>query len=176
MKSNINKQQDNIEFDNIDNIDMTYDTNNKNVSQMNEDIAKDRYSRYIGAMGMDALQQQSNANIFISGAGPLGIEIAKNIVLSGCKELVLHDNKNTSIYDLCGQFFLGEKDIGFNRAERSIQKLQELNYYVKVTLNKDSIFKSNLNESDIENLGFKKFNVIILTECDNNTILVFDNF
>ena len=155
---------------------MTYDAKKKKISQMNEDIAKDRYSRYIGAMGMDAVQQQSNANIFISGAGPLGIEIAKNIVLSGCKELVLHDNKNTSYYDLCGQFFLGEKDIGFNRAERSIQKLQELNYYVKITLNKDDIFKNITNENDIENLGFKKFNVIILTECDNNTIIFFDRF
>ena len=55
-----------IEFENIDNIDMTYDTKKKDISQMNEDIAKDRYSRYIGAMGMDAVQQQSNSNIFIS--------------------------------------------------------------------------------------------------------------
>ena len=48
---NQNKQVEDIEFDNIEDIDMTYDTNNKNISQMNEDVAKDRYSRYIGAMG-----------------------------------------------------------------------------------------------------------------------------
>ena len=171
-----NKIIQDIEFDNIDNIDMTYDINKKNISQMNEDIAKDRYSRYIGAMGMDAVYQQSNSNIFISGAGALGIEIAKNIVLSGCKELVLHDVKKTSLYDLCGQFFLTEKDIGYNRAEKSIQKLQELNYYVKITLNKDDIFKNDLNEKTIEKLGFKKFNVIILTECNNDIILIFDKF
>ena len=177
-KEQNNKQniQQDIEFDIINDIDMSYDTNKKNISKMSEDVAKDRYSRYIGAMGMEAVQQQSKANIFISGAGPLGIEIAKNIILSGCKELVLHDNKNTTLYDLSGQFFLGEKDIGFNRAERSLQKLQELNYYVKINLNKDDIFKDNLTEKDIENLGFKKFNVIILTECDNNTILTFDKF
>ena len=171
-----NNQIADIEFDDLDNIDMTYDTKKKNISQMSEDVAKDRYSRYIGAMGMDAVQQQSNANIFISGAGALGIEIAKNIVLSGCKELVLHDTKNTTIYDLCGQFFLGEKDLGYNRAERSIQKLQELNYYVKITLNKDIIFNDNLTEKDLENYGFKKFNVIILTECNNETILLFDKY
>ena len=165
-----------IEFDNIENIDMTYDTNNQNISQMNEDVAKDRYSRYIGAMGMEAVQQQSNANIFISGAGALGIEIAKNIVLSGCKELVFHDTKNTSIYDLCGQFFLEEKDIMNNRAERSIRKLQELNPYVKITLNKENIFTDKLTEKDLENLGFKKYNVIILTECDHGTIIIFDKF
>ena len=173
------KMQEDIQFDEINDIDMSYDTNannGNNVAKMNEDIAKDRYSRYIGAMGMDAVQDQSNANIFISGAEPLGIEIAKNIVLSGCKELVLHDTKNTSLYDLSGQFFLGEKDIGFNRAERCIQKLQQLNYYVKISLIKDNIFKKNLTEKDIEKLGFKKFTVIILTECDNDTIIIFDKF
>jgi molybdopterin/thiamine biosynthesis adenylyltransferase len=173
-----NMQQE-IQFDDINNIDMSYDTNANNpnnIAKMDENIAKDRYSRYIGAMGMDAVQDQSNANIFISGAGPLGIEIAKNIVLSGCKELVLHDNKNTSLFDLSGQFFLGEKDIGFNRAERSLQKLQQLNYYVKISLNTDDIFKKDLTEKDIEQLGFKKYTVIILTECDNDTIVIFDKF
>ena len=167
-----------IQFDNIDNIDMTYnkEISNKTNSQMNDEIAKDRYSRYIGALGIDAVHKQSNATIFLSGAGTLGIEIAKNLVLSGCKELVFHDTKNTDIYDLNGQFFLEEKDIGFNRAERSIYKLQELNYYVKISLNKDDIFKNNLDENIIEKLGFKKFNVIILTECDNDTIILFDKF
>ena len=76
-----NKQIEDMEFDDLDIIDMTYDAKKKNISEMNDDVAKDRYSRYIGAMGMEAVQHQSNANIFISGAGALGIEIAKNIVL-----------------------------------------------------------------------------------------------
>ena len=176
---NPNKQETKkeIEFENIDNIDMTYDINDKNKNtEMNEDIAKDRYSRYIGALGIDAVKKQSTSTIFLSGAGALGIEIAKNLVLSGCKELVLHDTKNTDIFDLTGQFFLEEKDIGYNRAERSLYKLQELNYYVKITLNKDDIFKKNIGEKDLENLGFKKYNVIILTECDNDTIIVLDKF
>jgi len=42
-------------------------------------------------MGVDAVTKQAAANIFLSGAGSLGIEIAKNLVLSGCKSLTLHD-------------------------------------------------------------------------------------
>ena len=112
---NINtiKPEKEIEFENIDNIDMTYDNldNNKNKinSQMNDDIVKDRYSRYIGALGIDSVKKQSEANIFLSGAGTLGIEIAKNLVLSGCKELVFHDTKKTNIFDLNGQFFWKKK-------------------------------------------------------------------
>lgn len=52
----------------------------------------DRWSRYIGAMGMDAVKKQAGSSILISGMGPLGIEIAKNIVLSGVKQLTIHDD------------------------------------------------------------------------------------
>ena len=176
INTNTNETKKEIKFDNIENIDMSYDTKIKKNSQMNDEVAKDRYSRYIGALGIDAVRRQSTANIFLSGVGALGVEIAKNLVLSGCKELVLHDVKKTDIYDLTGQFFLEEKDIGYNRAERCINKLQELNYYVKITLNKDDIFKKNLSEKDLDKLGFNKYNVIILTECDNDTILLFDKY
>ena len=173
--TNTNKKE--IKFDNIENIDISYDnTKIKKNSQMNDDIAKDRYSRYIGALGIDAVRRQSTANIFLSRLGALGVEIAKNLVLYGCKELVLHDVKNTDMYDLIGQFFLDEKNIGYNRAERCINKLQELNYYVKISLNKDDIFNKNLGEKDLDNLGFNKYNVMILTECNNDTIILFDKY
>ena len=96
---NQKEKEKEIKFDNIENIDMSYDTKIKKKSEMNDDVAKDRYSRYIGALGIDAVRRQSAANIFLSGIGALGVEIAKNLVLSGCKELVLHDVKNADIYD-----------------------------------------------------------------------------
>jgi molybdopterin/thiamine biosynthesis adenylyltransferase len=46
-------------------------------------------------MGIEAVAKQAAANIFISGIGALGIEIAKNLVLSGCKSITLHDTKLT---------------------------------------------------------------------------------
>jgi len=42
-------------------------------------------------MGVEAVTKQAAANIFLSGAGSLGIEISKNLVLSGCKSFTLHD-------------------------------------------------------------------------------------
>ena len=73
---------------------------------------KDRWSRYIGAMGVEAVAKQANANIFLSGAGALGIEIAKNLVLSGCKSFTMHDNKPITMRDLSGQFFINyEEDV-----------------------------------------------------------------
>ena len=56
-----------------------------------DEAVKDRWSRYIGAMGVEAVAKQAAANIFVSGAGSLGIEVSKNLVLSGCKSFTLHD-------------------------------------------------------------------------------------
>ena len=59
---------------------------------INDENVIDRWSRYIGAMGMDAVKKQSNSSVFLSGLGPLGVEIAKNIILSGVKQFTIHDD------------------------------------------------------------------------------------
>lgn len=60
------------------------------------------------------------------------MEIAKNIVLSGVKKLVLHDDHIVQREDLCGQFYLTEADLGKKRSVACLQKLQQLNNYVSV--------------------------------------------
>lgn len=99
---------------------------------MDDEKVKDRWSRYIGAMGVEAVAKQAAANVLVCGAGPVGIEIAKNIVLAGCKTFYLWDDQEATWSDLAGQFFLSHKDLGKNRAAASSMKLQQLNFYVKV--------------------------------------------
>jgi molybdopterin/thiamine biosynthesis adenylyltransferase len=53
-------------------------------------------------MGIDAVQKQTNASIFLHGMGPLGIEIAKNVVLSGVKKISIHDDRDVAESDLLG--------------------------------------------------------------------------
>lgn len=72
-------------------------------------------------MGIDAVAKQSACSVFLHGLGPLGIEIAKNIVLSGVKRFSIHDSAVVTEYDLAGQFFVGEADIGKNRASSSLR-------------------------------------------------------
>ena len=168
------KKKEKMKFENIENVDVSYNDDDKKINKeinLNDDKVKDRWSRYIGAMGMEAVRRQANSTILIYGAGGLGIEIAKNLVLSGCKELVLQDNKLTTYYDLSSQFYLNENDIGKNRAECCIKKLQNLNYYVKVTSSKDNLPD---NEKDMSKL--KKYNVIVLTECDYDIAIKINKF
>ena len=69
------------------------DEENKEAKQIDvtNDTVKDRWSRYIGAMGIEAVAKQAEATVLLSGLGGLGVEIAKNLVLAGCLELILHD-------------------------------------------------------------------------------------
>jgi hypothetical protein len=73
---------------------------------VDDDAVKDRWSRYIGAMGVDAVRKQAAARIFVSGASGLGVEVAKNLVLSGCKSFTLHDPQMVDLKDLSAQFFI----------------------------------------------------------------------
>jgi len=90
---------------------------------IDDEAVKDRWSRYIGAMGVEAVAKQAAANIFVSGAGALGIEVSKNLVLSGCKSFTLHDTKPVTFRDLSGQFFLNEIVEGKTRAEECMPRL-----------------------------------------------------
>jgi molybdopterin/thiamine biosynthesis adenylyltransferase len=55
------------------------------------DSVKDRWSRYIGAMGIEAVAKQAESRVLLCELGALSVEIAKNIVLAGCKELVIFE-------------------------------------------------------------------------------------
>ena len=166
------KKVEKMKFQNLDKVDVSYDDKKEQKAlNLNDDAIKDRWSRYIGAMGIEAVRRQANCTILVYGAGGLGIEIAKNLVLSGCKELVLQDNKITTFYDLSSQFYLKENDIGKNRAESCIKKLQDLNYYVKVTASTESL------PSDEKNMNIlKKYNVIVLTECDYEIAMLINKY
>lgn len=115
----------------IEDIDVSYEPVTTNQAQLSidDDKVKDRWSRYIGAMGIEAVARQAKSRILISGLGPLGAEIAKNIVLAGCKELIIHDDVNPIYDEMSGQFFISESDVttqdySKTRAHYSKEKLQ----------------------------------------------------
>lgn len=161
------------ELDNIDvdsDEEMIVTTNEINVDK---DDVKDRWSRYIGAMGIEAVAKQATSNVFLSGASAAGIEISKNLVLAGCKSLTLHDTRNASNLDLTGQFFLHPTDIGKNRATTSVKRLQQLNRYVKCTA---ETFELPNTEADMIKNGLDKYNIICLSECSYKTAIAINNF
>ena len=66
-------------------------------------------------MGIEAVAKQAESRVLICDMGALGVEIAKNIVLAGCKELVIfekavYQSQPISAHIVSGQFFLSDKN------------------------------------------------------------------
>lgn len=137
-----------------------------------EDVT-DRFSRYIGALGIEAVARQAECHIFLSGASAAGIAAAKNLVLAGSKTFTLHDTKVVTPDDLAGQFFLRTDDIGRNRAECQVKKLQQLNGYVKVLAESSEL---PTTDEALEQAGFHKYDVVILNECPIETAIAINRF
>ncbi|KAL4488907.1 hypothetical protein ABPG72_005694 [Tetrahymena utriculariae] len=148
----------------VSNVNISYDdvkkTQNKEIDVQNSEVTN-RWSRYIGALGIDAVKKQANANVLLAGLNHVGVEIAKNIVLSGVKRFSIVDQEKVTLQNLIGQFFLSEEDIGKNRAEVSIKKIQALNEYVSCD------FSTNYNDLLNQTTFFiENYNVVILCNLD----------
>jgi len=104
--------------------------------------------------------------------GSLGVEIAKNIVLAGCKELVIFEKHQTvAKHDIeleraSGQFFLSEEELEIESIALTCkQKLQELNHYVKVSVHRAPPGKTILDYLKDEKLQDKEpFKAVVLTK------------
>lgn len=54
-------------------IDVAYDKESKEELKIEEGVMQDRWSRYIGAMGLEAVKKQSSSNVLLVGLKSLGL-------------------------------------------------------------------------------------------------------
>ena len=132
------------------------------------------YSRQIIFLGMDTMEKISQLKILIIGLRGLGVEIAKNIIVSGPKKVTIFDPNEVVIEDLGSNFYLSINDIGKRRDESCLTKLQKLNKYVEIDYIKEISKIKNIE--DIKNKIIGNFNVIIVSEIlSKKNILFLDN-
>ena len=126
----------------------------KNSSNIDEQM----YSRQIVLLGLETMEKISKLSILIIGQRGLGIEVAKNIIVSGPSKVIIFDPNLTEISDLGSNFYLKEEDLGKRRDLSSLKGLKELNEYVQIDYIKKNYIKEIYN--DIAN----NFNIVIITE------------
>lgn len=114
------------------------------------------------ALGQSAMINLRKSSVLISGMGGVGVEIAKNLILGGVRNVTIHDTKNTKWLDLSAQYYLSSEDIGKNRASQCFAKLTELNDSVQCEL-----VTEKLNEELV-----KKFDLTILTDATHEEQLL----
>ena len=78
-------------------------TENKEIKVIKVDT--DLYSRSIFTYGLETLKKLSTMKILIIGMRGLGVETAKNIILSGPGEVDIFDPTIVTIRDLGSNFF-----------------------------------------------------------------------
>ena len=126
---------------------------------MNEQIDTNLYSRQIGTVGIETMKQLVQLKILIIGLRGLGIEIAKNIILSGPNKVSIFDPEIANINDLGANFYLTSEDVK-NKKRRDkacLKKLSELNSYVKCDI---------MEGLDIL-IKIRNYNVMVITEIMN---------
>lgn len=123
-----------------------------------------RYSRQIGTYGNETMKKLSELKVFIIGLKGLGIEVAKNIILSGPKKVSLYDKDIVALEHLGTNYYLKEEDIGKKTlTEGSLKKLKNLNPFTTVDIVED-IYESIPN-----------YNVVVLTDfLPKNNIIKID--
>jgi len=94
----------------------------------------DRMSRTAGALGMKMLKNLRTLNVLIVGCRGVGIETAKNLILTGPRSVTVWDREPTRIVDLGANFYLTMEHVK-NKVSRAVaaqQELQGLNPYCQV--------------------------------------------
>ena len=129
-----------------------------------ENFNNNFYSRQIGTFGIDTMKKILKMNIFIYGMRGLGVEIAKNTILSGPKLVTIYDPNQSQINDLTANFYLTEEDVNNKkrRDEACLYKLSKLNPYVIVNIMEGENLINHIKETLSEN--DKKYDVIVISE------------
>jgi len=107
------------------------------------------YSRQLFVLGKEAMERMAKSSVLISGLKGLGIEVAKNVILSGVKAVTLHDTEAVTLADIGSQFFLRETDVGTNRAVACYQRAAELNSYVTMRHETGALTEEMIKEHSI---------------------------
>lgn len=125
-----------------------------------EEINTNLYSRQIGTFGMETMGKLIKMNVLVVGMRGLGVETAKNLILAGPKRVDIYDPTITQIRDLGGNFYLSEAHVDkTSRADGSVDKLKELNPYVKV----------NVVSGDLTAELCGEYDVVVITELFHST-------
>jgi ubiquitin-activating enzyme E1 len=120
------------------------------------------YSRLIHAIGKDTLLKMKNYKILLCGLAGVGLEVAKNLLLTGVKSLTISDDVPVTSFDLSTNFYLTNESIGKKRSEASLSALAELNERVKLDIcPRDTIASSLAN-----------YNILVLTDNHSKTELL----
>lgn len=117
------------------------------------------YSRQISTYGMDTMIKINNIKVIIIGLRGLGIEISKNLILTGINEISIFDDNICKLSDLSSNFYISENDVNKKRRDKAcIENLRDLNREIGI-----NIFET----FDVLKKSIKNYDILVITEIFN---------
>ncbi|KAM9813902.1 ubiquitin-like modifier-activating enzyme 1 [Neosynchiropus ocellatus] len=107
------------------------------------------YSRQLYVLGHDAMRRMGTSRVLIAGMKGLGVEIAKNVILSGVRSVTVQDEGLAGWRDLSSQFYLHQSRLGQNRAACTVRQLSDLNPYVEVNAHTEPLDEDLLHQHEV---------------------------
>ena len=92
------------------------------------------YSRQVASLGHEFFSKLEGHHVLISGLRGVGLEAAKNLILTGVGNITLHDDNLLTPEDLNFSFFTNPSDVGVKtRSQSVLAALSSLNPSVKIS-------------------------------------------
>jgi ubiquitin-activating enzyme E1 len=141
-----------------------------------EAYKKQLLSRQLLAVGAEAQKKYAACDVLLVGLSGLGLEIAKNLVLSGIRSLTILDDSPIEWSDLSSLFYASSSDVGKPRAPTLVSKIGELNRFVAVTAaTAATSFYTNENQQQLVKDDLLKQHAIAIFVDKRTTLLVDQN-
>nr|XP_027193624.1 uncharacterized protein LOC113788360 [Dermatophagoides pteronyssinus] len=108
------------------------------------------YSRQIGTFGYTTMLKLTRMRVFILGINGVGIEIAKNITLTGPSSVTIKENKIVEWTDLGVNFYCKKEHVGKVPISNAVlPALQNLCSFVSVKIFTDDLTEANIDNFDV---------------------------
>ncbi|KAN0006591.1 hypothetical protein ACTFIU_003305 [Dictyostelium citrinum] len=116
----------------------------------------ERYSHIIEVLGQTTFDKIQTCKILVVGAGGIGCELLKNLVLTGFKNIDIIDLDTIDISNLNRQFLFRKQHIGMSKAKIAKESVMKYNEQVNITAHHGDV-KSGEFGSEF----FKKFDLVM---------------
>eukprot|EP01097_Dermamoeba_algensis_P010401 TRINITY_DN767_c0_g1_i1.p1 TRINITY_DN767_c0_g1~~TRINITY_DN767_c0_g1_i1.p1 ORF type:complete len:360 (+),score=89.61 TRINITY_DN767_c0_g1_i1:106-1185(+) len=123
----------------------------------------ERYSHTQSVMGLDLFKRIQESRVLVVGAGGIGCELLKNLVLTGFREIEIIDLDTIDLSNLNRQFLFRKHHIGKSKALVAKESALKFNPHANI-----SSFQGNIKSSDYGPQYFSQFS-LVMNALDNQS-------